>query len=292
MTRRTKTIDLIKVQRLVPWRDLTPMRTFDGLIECAHPLPWLLGSLALAQNGIWLPASACTFMFFLTALRLNHEAIHHNLGFGPRGHRMVLHMLSALMLGSNSAVAANHLHHHKHVMQPDDLEGKCGRMPGWKVLLYGPVFPLEMHYAAWKSGGAVLRNRMRVDLALNVLIIALAIKTGWAPLIYHVVMVAIAQCFTAFFAVWITHHGCEGDPLTARTQRGWLVNMVSYNMFLHLEHHLFPGVPVKRLGILAGRIDTALPEVNAAARMVVPLTTRGLTRLICRPAIPSSNANP
>ena len=36
---------------------------------------------------IWPLAALASFMLFLTALRLNHEAIHHNLGFTPRAHR-------------------------------------------------------------------------------------------------------------------------------------------------------------------------------------------------------------
>lgn len=254
----------------VAWRDLTSMRPRDGLIECLHPLPWLAVSWASAAAGWWLPATIAAFMFFLTALRLNHEAIHHNLGFAARGHRLVLHALSALMLGSNSAVAYNHLHHHRHVGSADDLEGKAGTMPGWRVLLYGPVFPVEMHRAAWARGGPALRGRMTIDLALNLLVIGAALTTGSAVLAFHLAAMIVAQCLTAFFAVWITHHGCEAGGTIARTQRSAMVNLVTYNMFFHLEHHLFPGVPVKRLGRLAARLDRALPTVAATAPRVVP----------------------
>lgn len=41
-------------------------------------------------------------------------------------------------------------------------------------------------------------------------------------------------------------------------------------MFLHLEHHLYPAVPVRRLGILAHRIADAAPEVAARERLVFP----------------------
>lgn len=260
--------------RLVPWRDLATMRVRDGLVECLHPLPWIAASWALAAAGWWLPATGAAFMIFLTALRLNHETIHHNLGFTPRGHRLVLHALSALMLGSNNAVAFNHLHHHRHVGHADDLEGKCGTMPAWRVLLYGPVFPIEMHRAAWANGGPVLRRRMTIDLVLNVLVIAIALASGSAVLLFHVVMMLVAQCLTAFFAVWITHHGCDHAGPVARTQRSRLVNRLTYNMFLHLEHHLFPAVPVKRLGVLAARLDTAAPSLTAGARPVLPTPFR------------------
>ena len=87
MDRASPNLDLKRLQAEVTWRDLTPMRRVEGLVECLHPLPWLLGSWALAASERWLLALPCSFLFFLTALRLNHEAIHNNLGVGPRGHR-------------------------------------------------------------------------------------------------------------------------------------------------------------------------------------------------------------
>lgn len=254
--------------RDIPWRDLTPMRRRDGLIECLHPLPWLALSLTAAQFGWWLLAAPASFLFFLTALRLNHEAIHHNLGFGPRGTRRVLHGLSALMLGSNSSVAFNHLHHHARIGTADDIEGKCGNMTLWQVLRYGPRFPVETHRYGWRHGGPLLRGRMAVDAALNAVVVGAALATLWPPLLYHIAAMLAAQCLTAFFAVWITHHGCE-DGLVARTQRGRLLNAVSYNMFFHLEHHLFPAVPVSRLPRLAERLDRTSP--GFAERQVLPV---------------------
>lgn len=273
MTRTQDTISRIALGRIalrqVRWRDLARMRPRDGVVECLHPLPWLAASGMLAAHGLWPLALPCSFMFFLTALRLNHEAIHGHLGVSARGHRLVMHALSALMLGSNSAVAFNHLHHHAHNGTPEDLEGKAGRMNGWRVLAYGPWFPVEMHIAAWRRGGRALRRRMTIDLALNAAVLAMALALGSTVLLYHLAAVTVAQCLTAFFAVWITHHGTEHDGLGARTQRSRLINLLTYNMFFHLEHHLFPAVPVARLGRLAERLDMALPAIAARAGRVL-----------------------
>ena len=269
MEQPLRRLDAQVLRRRVVWRDLVSMRAQDGWRECLHPAPWLLGSWGFASCALWPLAAVASFMFFLTALRLNHEAIHGNLGFGPRGHRNVLHGLSALMLGSNNAVAFNHLQHHKHLGRPEDLEGKAGRMPGGRVLLYGPLFPIEMHHAAWASGGRALRRRMLIDAGGNLLIVGSALASGAGFLLYHLAAMIVAQCLTAFFAVWITHHDVADHEPVARTQRSRVINWATYNMFFHLEHHLFPAVPVKRLNLLADRLDAAAPELIASARRVL-----------------------
>ncbi|MEP3760149.1 MAG: fatty acid desaturase, partial [Marinomonas sp.] len=233
---------LKKAAHDVYWQDLTAMNNRDGLLECLHPLPWFALGLYCVDQGWWPLAILAEFMFFLTALRVNHEAIHHNLGFGPLGHRMVLHALSLVMLGSNHSVAFNHLRHHRHINTEADLEGKAGNMSLWRVLAYGPVFPIECHLAALTKGGVVWRRKVLIDLALNMALPALAYLGGMHFIAYHFAMMLVAQCFTALFAVWITHRGCENGALMARSQRGRLINAVSYNMFFHLEHHLFPAV--------------------------------------------------
>lgn len=262
------------IVRTVAWRDLVPMRKADGVVECLHPLPWLAASLGLAAHGWFVAALPCTFMFFLTGLRLNHEAIHGNIGFTAQGDRLVLHTLSMLMLCSNHSVRWNHLQHHRHIGQEHDLEGKAGRMTFWQVLLYGPLFAWETHRQAWLLGGEQQRRLMALDLGLNLVLPALAVLLP-APalqiaLAYHLAMMASAQCLTAFFAVWITHHGCDDRLLVARSQRNRLVNFAAYSMFFHFEHHTFPAVPVRRLNQLARRLDAAFPGLVASIDRVVP----------------------
>lgn len=66
----------------------------------------------------------------------------------------------------------------------------------------------------------------------------------------------------AFFAVWTVHHDTHEHPEIARTQRGSWKNKITFSMFYHLEHHLFPAVPTIKLPELARRIDEALPELD------------------------------
>ena len=79
---------------------------------------------------------------------------------------------------------------------------------------------------------------------------------------YHVIAMAIGQCLTAFFAVWTVHHDCDRSHYIARTLRGRILGLITFDMFYHVEHHLFPQVPTCRLPQLAARLDQAAPELQ------------------------------
>jgi fatty acid desaturase len=105
------------------------------------------------------------------------------------------------------------------------------------------------------------------------ILLELLANAGWIAVVfwvlelrwlqYHVAAMAAGQCLTSFFAVWTVHHDCEEEGPIARTIRGRVKAFLSYEMFFHLEHHLFPAVPTRRLPILAGRLDAVAPELGA-----------------------------
>jgi fatty acid desaturase len=57
------------------------------------------------------------------------------------------------------------------------------------------------------------------------------------------------------------HHDCDRWQQIARTLRHRLKSAVSFGMFYHLEHHLFPRVPTCHLPALAERLDQGIPEL-------------------------------
>ena len=60
----------------VAWRDLVALRLPEIAVELLLPLPWLAGSLLLAEKGLYPLALALSFVFFLTGLRIVHGAFH------------------------------------------------------------------------------------------------------------------------------------------------------------------------------------------------------------------------
>jgi fatty acid desaturase len=155
------------------------------------------------------------------------------------------------------------LHHHRHCLQDADVEAVHASWPLWKVLVAGPYLIVRLHIAAWQRA----RERDRVFIASETVIIAVALSlvlfvAPGSMLAWHALAMIIGECLTAFFAVWIVHRGCHADGQVARTQRGWTKNVLSYSMFFHLEHHLWPAVPTCHLPRLAARLDRVAPQVR------------------------------
>lgn len=223
-----------------------------------------MASLLVAACGHDLLALALSFVFFLTGLRLIHNAFHSALGLSRRATDMVLWIMSLVMLGSMHAVQFNHLRHHRSTLGEDDVEGKHADMPAWRALLLGPVFPILLHITALRDGNRKLRATIAGELLLNVAWIALVFgRLNNGTLRYHVSAMAIGQCLTAFFAVWTVHHHCDRTHFIARTLRNKIKNGFTFNMFLHIEHHLFPRVPTCHWPELSRRIDRVAPELKS-----------------------------
>jgi fatty acid desaturase len=228
--------------------------------------PWLAGSLtawhlASAIHPVFVAVAVISaFFFFLTGLRQVHNAYHYALGLGRWLTDITMFALSIGMMSSMHAIQATHLNHHRHCLDADDVEGGAAAGTWWRAVVGGPAFAVRLHLAGWTLAGARARRWILAELIALALAAAGAVLIDWTPLRAHIVTMVIGQCFTAFFAVWTVHHDCEPIGRIARTQRGWLKNLVSFDMFHHIEHHLFPAVPTCHLPELARRLDRVAPD--------------------------------
>ncbi len=246
----------------VSWRDLTALGRLEIARELLLSLPWLAFSLSLASRPLYPLALLGSFFFFLTGLRQAHDAQHYNLGLPRAATEWVLFALSVLMLGSMHAVQFNHLRHHKHCLDAQDVEARSAHMRWWQAILWGPVFPVLLHWTAWRDGRRHTQRWIGLELLANAAVIATAVWLWpWTPLRYHVSAMAVGQCLTALFAVWTVHHDCDPDRHIARTLRNRLKSTIAFDMFFHVEHHLFPRVPTCRLPELARRLDAVAPDL-------------------------------
>jgi fatty acid desaturase len=244
--------------RTVKWKDLTHLSPLEMIIENSITLPWLIISCLLAWKHYYLAALPFSFIFFLTGLRQVHNGFHYTLGVPRMLTEMTLLANSVLMLAAMHAVRYNHLRHHKYCLQEGDVEGNWARMPAWKAIVYGPVFIIRQHSAA-------LHSKDRVTIGCELTAIAAFITAAFLlhiPFLrYHVFAMLAGELLSGFFAVWTVHHDCDEEVFARSLSHRWK-NRLTYNMFYHLEHHLFPGVPTIKLPILAARIREALPDVT------------------------------
>ena len=248
------------------WRDLVALNRWEVVRELTLSAPWLVASLWLAQHDAYSFALVCSFMFFLTGLRQVHNAFHYALGLARAPTEWAMFGLSVLMLGSMHAVQINHLRHHRYCLSDEDVEAMSARLPAWRALLIGPWFPLRLHHKALQVATATQRRWIVAELVANAIWIAIVFGVlRWRMLEYHVAVMAIGQCLTAFFAVWTVHHDAIDDVVPARTIRDPLKSRLTYSMFYHVEHHLFPAVPTCRLRVLAQRLDAIAPDLARRA---------------------------
>ena len=250
--------------RAVEWRDLTPMRPIETVKQLLIPVPWITGSLVLAYYGHYLLALPVSFILFLTGLRVVHDAYHLSLGLSRKATDVVIYFLSMMMTGSLHAVKLTHLHHHQHCMDDEDVEAASALMPWWKAIIYGPIFPIKNHAFAIRTAKASVKPWIYAELATTIVMFALAFSIpslNW--LRYHMIAMTIGQCLTAFFAVWTVHHDCDRSHFIARTMRNRVKSIVAFEMFFHVEHHLYPKVPTCHLLELSRRLDQAAPELSS-----------------------------
>lgn len=251
-----------EILRKVAWKDLRRLNTREMLIENNLTIPWFALSLALAYNGYYLLALPFSAFFFLTGLRQVHNGFHNSLGTNKFLTWLSLYTNSVLMMVSIHAVKFNHIRHHKYCLSEDDYEGKSARMSWYGAILYGPIHMFLIHKVTLQLGNAKYRRNVLLELASIAVFAALVFYFNISFLIYHIVVMIIGEFLMAFFAVWTVHHDTHDHPDFARTQRTGWKNMLTFSMFYHLEHHLFPAVPTIKLPELARRIDAVVPEME------------------------------
>lgn len=250
-----------EILQQVEWKDLKKLSIKEMLIENNLTIPWFISSILLAYYGHYLLALPFSGFFFLTGLRQVHNGFHNSLGTNKFLTWFTLYSNSLLMLVSIHAVKFNHIRHHKYCLTDDDYEGKSAGMTWYGAILYGPIHMFLIHKVTLQLGNRKYKRNVLFELTSIAIILFIVLYFNIHFLIYHYSVMLIGEFLMAFFAVWSVHHDTEENPELARTQRDGWKNKITFSMFYHLEHHLFPAVPTIKLPELAQRIDDVLPDL-------------------------------
>lgn len=239
------------------------------LMTAALPLATLAAFfLAWRQHGYWLLPLIMLAQFVCTAAFL-HDVAHGSAGLSAKQTHAVLFAMGAVVLQSGHAFRYNHLFHHTHCLEHDDLEGAPARMALWRVLLAGPGYLPRLWRKALREAAPRDRRWIMAELALAfATAIASACAARWsaAPLLYCALVYAGGWAYPLTTA-YLPHYKPGARPLDqARTLRGAIVPALFMNLTYHLEHHLYPQVPSMNLPRLARQLDPLL----AARGLAVP----------------------
>jgi fatty acid desaturase len=251
--------DAATLRRVTRSQDLIGYQRWQIIHELCLPVPWLALSVYSTTQGWYAISALAAFYFFLTGLRVTHNAFHYALGLPRLATDIVMFVLSVLMMGSHHAIQTTHIRHHRFCLSEQDTEGQVARQSWWITLVKGPVLPWLIHRAGWHHGTRRQRRWIAAELAANAFVLgAVWLVIDVTALKVHVVLMLIAYGLSAFFAVWTVHHDCGDHPHeNSRTLRSQFKSLICYNMFYHIEHHLFPNVPTRNLPELSRRLDAA-----------------------------------
>lgn len=246
----------------VDWKDLRKLTFKEKIIENSLSIPWLLISLLLAYYGYYLAAIPFSGFFFLTGLRQTHNGFHNSLGTTRFLTWLTLYIHSIFMMAAIHAVKFNHIRHHKHCLTEEDYEGKAAEKSWYGAILYGPIHFFLIHKVTLKYGNKKYKRNVIWELFSITMLASIVFYFEIQFLIYHIYVMLFGELLMPFFAVWAVHRDTHENPDFARTQRTGWKNILTFNMFYHLEHHLFPAVPTIKLPELSKRIDEALPMIE------------------------------
>jgi fatty acid desaturase len=251
-----------EIVKKVQWKDLKTLSIREMLIENNLTIPWILISWILAYKGYYILALPFSAFFFLTGLRQVHNGFHNSLGTNKFLTWLSLYLNSILMMVSIHAVKFNHIRHHKYCLTEDDYEGKSAKMSWYGAIMYGPVHMFLIHKVTLQLGNKTYIKNVVTEMMSICALLWVVFYFNIHFLIYHAIVMILGEFLMAFFAVWTVHHDTFDSPEFARTQRKGWKNKITFSMFYHLEHHLFPAVPTIKLPELAKRIDRAIPDIK------------------------------
>lgn len=218
-----------------------------------------MGAYVLFAALGWWPLAAVSMMAlsFVTYGSTSHDLVHRALRLPPRINDALLSLIELLSLRSGTAYRLSHLHHHRHLLAEDDLEGAAAHGTFWQALASGPPMQLRLWRWAWRTQPAARTRLAGEGAGVLMLIAAAAFAIRWSaiPIVYVGLAVAGSWIFPLVTA-YIPHDG-RGDSVLTHTRlfRGRFVQWIALDHLYHLEHHLYPAVPHHHWKTLARRLD-------------------------------------
>jgi fatty acid desaturase len=186
-----------------------------------------------------------------------HELSHNNIFTRAKTNILVGHLLCPLNLVYFHTFKTVHLQHHRFAQIPEvdpvctlDKHGKPFQ-PLWYLIIW-PYYALRWYVRHIKQHRhhRQLQIRYYGYTALIYGVFVLGWAAGWLStmLMFWALPVYLGTVFLIGIRNLIEHYGCEPSRYrTSRTLTNPLLNRLTFNSFLHLEHHLLPTASIAQL---------------------------------------------
>jgi beta-carotene hydroxylase len=242
--------------------EVTPARRWFTLML---PFAAMASYGTFAWFGIWtLAVLSVAALSFISYGSTSHDLVHRTLRL-PRGmNDALLSLIELLSMRSGTSYRLSHLHHHRHLLAPDDTEGMAAHGSWVAAIAAGPTMQIRLWLWAW-ARYPYLRRRLWSEAVGVLSLIAGAValsQLSRIPLVYVALVIAGSWLFP-LVTVYIPHDGHATTPLgKTRLFRGWLIRVIALDHLYHLEHHLYPAVPHHHWPKLAARLDPFLARLK------------------------------
>lgn len=227
----------------------------------ARPLVGLGLFVVFAAHGWWPLAVVCGWLIYGSTIAAVHHLIHSGLGLSAGARRFWLTVLGCMVVESGHALQVTHLAHHRRDPDLPDPEGYIENV-GWPAM---PLAAARFRYrlALWGLRHGNRRRRVAFELAVHAALHLLSLALlPVSPLLW--IYLSLIHVASFAFAVFAgkgpqTNWGREiASPLVRVHTR--LGRIVWFSHDLHLEHHLYPKVPLPRLRRLRPQLDAVLAD--------------------------------
>lgn len=229
------------------------------LLLIIRPILGFVGFCVVAHQGWWVATPALLWFLYGSACSAIHHLIHGGMGLSPKARHFWLTTLGLLIAESAHAWQSTHVLHHRDGSDLPDPEGYLEYLTWAQVPLGALKWRFRM--MSWGHRFSTQQTRTRQELAfvaaLHFAALAL-IPITILPMVYLVLMQAGSFLFAVMLAKGPqTNFGREANtPLIMVTAK--LTGLFLFNHHHHLEHHLYPKVPMARLGQLSSVVEEAL----------------------------------
>jgi beta-carotene hydroxylase len=259
--------------------DLTAVSVGGKMLVLLRPVVLMLGYVALALKGWWIPALSVFSLGYLSLVVTIHDLCHRALQLSRNVNQFCLSVAGIMGQVSGSAIQATHLVHHRNFsaafagtlddgvsVYDEDPETTFGGKPLWRAIAMSPVYQLSL-WRWTRKQRAALRKRVALEaLGHAILGVASVILLQWTlvPFVYMAGVFFYSMVFPVA-NIKLFHDVKETDVLDSTRSLHGPVPWLTMGLSDHLEHHIYPQVPSLHTRELARRIRQPLEALQHPA---------------------------